>query len=111
GAGDRMSVVRTLEWLGEVPGRLRLLDQRALPAEERYLECTDPRDVWEAIKTLAVRGAPAIGVAAAYGVVLGVQEGREVAEVADYLAGARPTAVNLGWACGRMKRIAEKAET
>ena len=66
--------------------RVWLLDQRLLPAEERYLDCDRTEQVWDAIKVLAVRGAPAIGVAAAYGVVLGVQAGRGVGEVADYLA-------------------------
>ncbi len=100
---------KVVEWRGEVPGTLRVLDQRALPREERYLSCETPEQVHEAIRTLAVRGAPAIGVAAGYGVVLGVQAGRAVGEVADYLAGARPTAVNLRWACERMKRAGTEA--
>ena len=102
--------VRTLEWLGERPGRLRILDQRALPAAERYIDCDSPEQVFDAIKTLAVRGAPAIGVAAGYGIVLGVQAGRGLADVADYLAEARPTAVNLRWACERMKRAPDALE-
>jgi methylthioribose-1-phosphate isomerase len=62
--------------------------------------------VWEAVKTLRVRGAPAIGVAAAYGVVIGAAAGRAAGEVCDYLATSRPTAVNLFWALDRMRRRA-----
>jgi methylthioribose-1-phosphate isomerase len=101
-------IATPLEWRPGPPGTLWLLDQRALPSAERWLECARPEEVFDAIKTLAVRGAPLIGVAAAYGIVLGAQAGRPVAEVADYLAGARPTAVNLRWACERMKRVAPR---
>ena len=62
-----------------------------------YLDCRTVEDVWQAIKRLSVRGAPAIGVAAAYGVCVGVNGGRDVNEVCDYLATSRPTAVNLFW--------------
>ncbi len=99
--------VRPVLWLGETPGRLRWLDQRALPVEERYVEGDRPEEVFDAIRTLAIRGAPLIGIAAAYGVVLGAQAGRDPVEVAAYLNTARPTAVNLGWACARMRRAAE----
>jgi methylthioribose-1-phosphate isomerase len=85
-------------------GRLELLDQTLLPGEERWLECRDPEAVAAAIRRLAVRGAPAIGVAAAYGLVLALQ-GRPVAEqeeafgeAFELLAATRPTAVNLRWA-------------
>ena len=63
----------TLRWMGGVAGQLVLMDQTRLPTELREVTCRDVRDVWEAIKTLRVRGAPAIGIAAAYGVVLGLQ--------------------------------------
>ena len=86
-------------------GHLVLLDQTRLPAETVYLDCRTAEDVWQAIKRLSVRGAPAIGVAAAYGVCVGVNEGREVNEVCDYLATSRPTAVNLFWALERMRRV------
>jgi methylthioribose-1-phosphate isomerase len=82
-----------------------LLDQTRLPAETSYLECRSAEDVWQAIRRLAVRGAPAIGVAAAYGVCLGVQSRRSVEDVCDYLATSRPTAVNLFWALDRMRRV------
>ncbi len=85
-------------------GSLRLLDQTLLPDEEVWLICREPEQVAEAIRRLAVRGAPAIGVAAAYGMVLGLQtaggsapDGR-MREVADMLGSTRPTAVNLRWA-------------
>jgi methylthioribose-1-phosphate isomerase len=97
-------------------GALDLLDQRLLPEETVYLRLTTSQEVWEAIRELKVRGAPAIGIAAAYGVVLGVLHngqaaGRQLAEEvrrqAEYLATSRPTAVNLFWALDRMKARAE----
>ncbi len=90
-------------------GRLLLLDQRKLPLVEEILECRDVDDVFEAIKTLTVRGAPAIGIAAAYGVLLGLQDISpdtvfdELDRRCDYLISARPTAVNLAWAVNRMR--------
>ncbi|MFZ5876535.1 MAG: S-methyl-5-thioribose-1-phosphate isomerase [Nitrospirota bacterium] len=96
-------------------GRVRLLDQRRLPGEVVYWDCADYREVAEAIKTLAVRGAPAIGIAAAMGLALGARDlvsasgdefqGR-LFKIADELAATRPTAVNLFWALDRMKRVA-----
>ena len=95
----------TLEWIGDAAtGFLRLIDQRRLPAELVYLDCRDVPTLWQAIRTLAVRGAPAIGVAAAYGCVLGAQQG-DFRGAAEYLATSRPTAVNLFWALERMKRL------
>jgi methylthioribose-1-phosphate isomerase len=85
---------------------LELLDQTRLPAEERWLRCTTPTDVADAIRRLAVRGAPAIGVAAAYGMVLGVRSGMSIEATGDLLAGTRPTAVNLRWAIDRMREAA-----
>jgi methylthioribose-1-phosphate isomerase len=107
-----MKHVETLRWVGGVDGCLRLIDQTLLPVEFVQIECRDVKTVWEAIKTLRVRGAPAIGIAAAYGVCLGLQtaQGQDetalyqrLDEVADYLASSRPTAVNLFWAIQRMK--------
>jgi methylthioribose-1-phosphate isomerase len=109
----------TLEWYGGIDGHLVLLDQTRLPAETVYLECPTVEDVWQAIHRLSVRGAPAIGVAAAYGVCVGLKTAlggelddarRRVAEVADYLATSRPTAVNLFWALERMCSVARKFE-
>ncbi len=69
-----MNAVRNIEWIGDAArGYLRLLDQTRLPNEQVYLDCCDVQSVWEAIKRLSVRGAPAIGIAAAYGCVIGVQ--------------------------------------
>jgi methylthioribose-1-phosphate isomerase len=95
----------TIRWEGGIHGHLELLDQTRLPAETVYLLCRTAEDVWHAIKRLSVRGAPAIGVAAAYGVCVGVNEGRDVDDVCDYLATSRPTAVNLFWALDRMRRV------
>ena len=85
---------------------LELLDQTRLPAEEHWLRCTSAEDVADAIRRLAVRGAPAIGVAAAYGAVLGVRSGQPFESVRDLLTGTRPTAVNLRWALDRMGEVA-----
>jgi methylthioribose-1-phosphate isomerase len=106
----------TLRWIGDVDGRLALIDQTLLPVECREIECLSVEVAWEAIKTLRVRGAPAIGIAAAYGVCLGIQSVRDspeseffsrLGEVCEYLATSRPTAVNLFWALDRMRRTAD----
>jgi methylthioribose-1-phosphate isomerase len=81
-------------------GALHLLDQRRLPGEEVELLCTTPEEVAEAIRTMAVRGAPAIGIAAAYGVALAPRDRRAAA--AELLRATRPTAVNLAWALERV---------
>ena len=110
-----LKTVEPVAWRGELPGRLALIDQRRLPGELVWLELTTVQEAWDAIKTLAVRGAPAIGVAAAYGVVLGAQAARAGAAAdvaaaaltaAEHLATSRPTAVNLFWALERMRRRA-----
>jgi methylthioribose-1-phosphate isomerase len=80
-----------------------LLDQRRLPDEEVELECRSVAEVVEAIRELAVRGAPAIGVAAAYALALASAGGEDLDEAAALLAGSRPTAVNLAWALGQMR--------
>jgi methylthioribose-1-phosphate isomerase len=95
--------IQTLQWIGGSDGHLRLLDQTRLPAETVYLDCRCVEDVWQAIRRLSIRGAPAIGIAAAYGVCIGVASGKAVDEVCDYLATSRPTAVNLFWALNRMR--------
>ena len=83
-------------------GVLELLDQRLLPAEETRLRCTRPEDVADAIRSLAVRGAPAIGIAAAYGMALAQARGDDLAAAARLLGDTRPTAVNLRWALDRV---------
>lgn len=110
--------IETLRWVGEADGHLSMIDQTLLPLELREIECRDVETVWEAIKSLRVRGAPAIGIAAAYGVCIGLQAAaagqltEKLAEVTDYLATSRPTAVNLFWALDRMKaKAAELGES
>ncbi len=107
---------KVLEWSGDArSGRLRLLDQTRLPGRTVTLELTDARGVWEAIRRLSVRGAPAIGVAAGYGMVLGAQAAseerflEELRETKRYLDSSRPTAVNLSWATARMLHLAEES--
>src|SRR5215467_8973691 len=106
----------TLHWVGGVDGHLVLIDQTLLPVELREIECRSVESVWEAIRSLRVRGAPAIGIAAAWGVCVGLQtvSGRSrddffarLEEVTRYLATSRPTAVNLFWALERMKSVAD----
>jgi methylthioribose-1-phosphate isomerase len=106
--------IETLRWVGNEHGHLVLIDQTRLPVELVERECRDVETVWEAIKQLRVRGAPAIGIAAAYGVVVGCVQRTVSAdepaffarleEVVSYLATSRPTAVNLFWALERMKK-------
>lgn len=103
----------SIQWLGDTEGVVRLIDQTLLPTALTYRDCRTVEDIWEAIRSLRVRGAPAIGVTAALGVVLGVRgcadQGsfdRRLAEVTAYLRTSRPTAVNLFWALDRMERVA-----
>ncbi len=84
-----------------------MLDQTALPAEERWLRCECAADVADAIRRLAVRGAPAIGLAAAYGIALEARRGGDVEAAAELLAATRPTAVNLRWALDRALAAAD----
>ena len=103
-------MVETMTFDGQV---LRLLDQRALPLEVRYLDCRTAQETAIAIKELVVRGAPAIGVCAAFGVVLAAKRAIEAGDPLDaaldaashVLAGSRPTAVNLFWALAEMRAV------
>ena len=97
----------TIEPLRFEDGALRVLDQRALPVEERWIRCETPEQVADCIRTLAVRGAPAIGLAAAYGIALA--DDREAA--AELLRSTRPTAVNLAWALDQCRDAADPLET
>ncbi len=105
--------VNTLEWVGV---GLKLLDQTLLPTEERYFTCREVEEVAHAIEILQVRGAPAIGIAAAYGVVIGCMNANEsrrrdaVKETVDRLARTRPTAVNLFWALKKMEAVAADSD-
>jgi methylthioribose-1-phosphate isomerase len=103
--------VATITWEGGRPGHVRMIDQTRLPTELVVLDVRTPEQMFDAIRRLAVRGAPAIGVAAAFGLLLGIQGHDEkdradalgrAKETAAYLAEARPTAVNLFWALERM---------
>jgi methylthioribose-1-phosphate isomerase len=113
--------ITTIEWSGDASkpreGHVRLIDQTRLPVELVHIECRDTETLWEAIKVLRVRGAPALGVAGAMGVVLGLRGTKaatgeelvkETDEVAAYFATSRPTAVNLFWALDRMKAKARE---
>ncbi len=104
----------TIEWIGDENGHLALLDQTLLPAERVVLEHNDLDGVIDSIRRLAVRGAPAIGIAAGFAVLIGVRERQPsgegafrtaLDEVVDIVSQARPTAVNLTWAAERMRRI------
>lgn len=110
-------MIKAIEWVSE---RVRLLDQTRLPQEEVYLELTGYREIAEAIVNMRIRGAPAIGIAAAYGLALGALEieadSKETLierlhEVSGVLASTRPTAVNLFWALDRMKGLAAACES
>ena len=105
----------TLEWVGGCEGALRLLDQTLLPGQVHVVTCDTVERVWEAIRTLRVRGAPAIGVAAAYGLCLGTRAScnlpanaflAKVREAREYLCASRPTAINLAWAVRRVSQVA-----
>lgn len=99
--------IRAVLWQGD---RLRLLDQRRLPFEEAYVDCRSAAEVAQAIRDLVVRGAPASGIAAAWGVVLAARdEPHRLDEVLALLRAARPTAVNLMWALDRMAGVGADA--
>jgi methylthioribose-1-phosphate isomerase len=109
--------IRTLKWIGGIDGCLEIIDQTRLPAEYKIIRCTGTKQLYDAIKTLAVRGAPAIGVASAYGAVLALKKmpdktsPKKALEIlkrdCEYLASSRPTAVNLRWA---IERVVNRAE-
>ncbi len=105
--------VSTITW---DKGRIKLIDQTALPGRLKYVYCSNVKDIRHAIKTLMVRGAPAIGIAGALGTAAGIQNSRaknfkdfrkELKKVTDYLSKSRPTAANLSWAIDRMKQAAD----
>jgi methylthioribose-1-phosphate isomerase len=107
-------MVKTIEWTAD---GVSLIDQRKLPQREEYRLCRTYQEVAEAIRTMVVRGAPAIGVAAAMGIALGVKQSSaasvealraEMNPICDALAATRPTAVNLFWAIGRMRNLFEQ---
>src|SRR6266481_1664218 len=107
-------MLKTITWTGSCA---RLLDQTKLPTQTCYVDIGDEKQMWDAIRRLVVRGAPAIGVAAAFGVYLGVRNCQgtraqlldHIRRVCDFLATSRPTAVNLFWALERMRKVADAA--
>jgi methylthioribose-1-phosphate isomerase len=101
GAGMRGRAVRTMRWTGTT---LELLDQRELPDTVRYVTCRRAAEVAAAIRDMVVRGAPAIGCAAAFGMALEARAGGDLERAAGVLAASRPTAVNLFWALTRMRK-------
>lgn len=110
-------MIPTIEWHGQ---HIRMIDQRKIPAKVEWYICKGYRDVIKAIEKMVIRGAPAIGVAAAMGLALGANSIRarsytdfrhRFMEIADKMAGARPTAVNLRWAVDRMCLLMEEMAT
>ncbi len=115
-----MAASPSVQWSNGIGGYLRLLDQTLLPLQEHWLDCLTVEQVWEAIRMLRVRGAPAIGIAAAYGVCVALrtntgetldQTRNQARQAIDYLATSRPTAVNLFWALDRMRTCLDKSDT
>jgi len=109
-------MIKTVEWTKD---GVRMLDQRLLPSEEKYLMLRSYDEVAEAIKRMVIRGAPAIGVSAAMGIALGASQsvGTSIADLEDDLGyicnvmgQTRPTAVNLFWAIERMRSTFQKAK-
>ena len=107
-------MIETIRWKNN---RVELIDQRLLPAKFKYIYCRTAEDIWAAIRDLAVRGAPAIGLAGAYGAYLGMRKSKagtytsfrkELEKTLKYLEGSRPTARNLFWALERIRDTAEK---
>jgi len=95
-------MVETIQW---TDAGVVMIDQTRLPREQKFVTCRTYLEVADAIKTMVIRGAPAIGVAAAMGVALGVQEGADFETVCKTLAATRPTAVNLFWGIDRMRKL------
>jgi len=110
-----MSTFRSIEWKND---KLRLLDQRQLPAETAYLDYDDYQEVADAITTMVVRGAPAIGVTAAFGLAIAARQSTATTldtflvnlhQAGDHLIAARPTAVNLSWAIAHLLKLADSS--
>jgi len=112
--GIHSMAISTIRWINH---SVKIIDQRKLPTKLEYISCKDVKTLWKAIRNLSVRGAPAIGVAAAYGVILGLKnfKGKEKRkfmksfhQTCRYIGSSRPTAVNLFNALDRMKRVVQE---
>ena len=114
-----VSKIRTIQWVGNCS---RMVDQTLVPYEFKYVDITGGQEMFDAIKTMIVRGAPAIGIAGAHGVVLYAMElskknlsrdefVKELLEKADYMATSRPTAVNLMWAVEKQKEVIKNSKS
>ena len=112
------SKIRTISWDND---KAKMLDQTIIPYEYKYIDITSGQQMFDAIKTMIVRGAPAIGIAGAYGIVLYAMElqkqnlsveefKKQLIEKADYMATSRPTAVNLMWACEQLKELIKNSD-
>ena len=104
-------MIETIQW---TDAGVVMIDQTRLPREEVYVTCTDHKQVAEAIRSMVIRGAPAIGVAAAMGIALGMQYAKSSAEfdgICETIRSTRPTAVNLFWAIERMRRVFAESST
>src|SRR3989338_11025934 len=112
-----MMPIATIKWSSD---SVKIIDQRRLRGELKFIVCKDVTALWKAIKSLAVRGAPALGVAAAFGVLLGLKDlkakgfkdrrtfDRHLKKICDYIGTSRPTAVNLFNALARMKKVSQR---
>ena len=104
----------TIRWR---KGKVELIDQRLLPAKVKYAKCSSKKAMFDAIKKMKIRGAPAIGIAGAYGAYLGIKDSKakdfggfkkDLSRSCEYIASSRPTARNLFWAIERIERVAEE---
>lgn len=111
---EKPKIAATIEWKNAV---VRIIDQRKLPSRLVFINCRGVKALWHAIKTLKLRGAPALGIAGGFGVILGIKDSKaktfreffnQLKKVSKYLGSSRPTAVNLFWALERMERIAKE---
>ena len=112
--------VPTIEWVGGVEGSARIIDQTLLPLRKKFIYLRDVKAMWKAIRSLQVRGAPALGIAAGFGILLGLKKtrakdykelARQIKKTARYIGSARPTAVNLFWGLERMEAAAQRHRT
>lgn len=108
GHAHNEAMLQTITWTGSAA---RMIDQTRLPMELVYVEIVSPEQMWDSIRRLVIRGAPAIGIAAAFGVYLGLKDASagsfdaDLRRTCDYLATSRPTAVNLFWAIERIRKV------